>query len=161
MELDTRDTIIADVDSTFKSLHARAFCHATEHLDRVKKAMLNVLGEIELRVSKTEGHHGNPIVIVEATIAEPQGIDEFFGRIRDADIEAIAGSLERRIDDGCNLFLKLDKQEAFAGSLRLGSGDDVISVRVRVRAYPARREAAEAAVRDFLSRSKDSRRGRP
>ncbi|MBN1677961.1 MAG: hypothetical protein JW880_05425 [Candidatus Thermoplasmatota archaeon] len=161
MALDIPYAIVADVSGTFSSLHARVFCHATEHLDKVKKAMLNSLGDVELRVSQTEGHHGNPIEIIEATIAEPHLIDDFFRRIRAEDLETIVGSLDRRIDDGCNLFLKLDKQEAFAGRLRLGSGDDVISVRMRVKAFPARREVALAAAGDYLSRSRDSERGRP
>jgi RNA binding exosome subunit len=156
--LDTPYAFIASVRSMFSSLHARALGHATEDLDRVKTAMANVMGDVDLRVSRTEGHHGNPIVILEATIEDSRAIDGFFARISDEDMEALIGSLEKRVDDGCNLFLKLDKQDAFAGTIRLGTGDDVISVRVKARVFPARREIAKEALGEYLRAALEARR---
>ncbi len=158
MELDTPYAFIAAVSGLFSSLHARALCHATEDLDRVKTAMVNVMGDVEMRVSKTEGHHGNPIVILEAAVEDARAIDGFFARVSDEDLEELIGSLERRVDDGCNLFLKLDKQDAFAGRAHLGAGDDVISVRAKARVFPAKREIAKEALEEYLRKALDSRR---
>lgn len=146
------------MSGVFSSLHARALGHATEDLDRVKAAMVNVMGEVELRVSRTEGHHGNPIIILEAAIEDAKVIDGFFARISDRDMEALIESLEKRVDDGCNLFLKLDKQDAFAGRSRLGAGDDVISVRAKARVFPAKREIAMDALGEYLRTALASRR---
>lgn len=159
MGLDTRDALIAGVSGTFSSVHARALSHATEDIEKVRMAMLNVFGDVGLEVSRTEGHHGNPISILEANFRDARTIDEFFRRLPDEDIEAIIETLGKRVDDGCNLFLKLDKQQAFSGSARLGSGDDVMSVRAKVRSYPAKCEVAQKAVREYLMALLESRGG--
>lgn len=150
MRLDMGPAHTATVSETFSSLHARALSHATEDPKKVERAMLNVFGDIELRTTRTEGHHGNPILVIEAHIADMRTIDGFFRRLTEEDVELLASTLARRIDEGCSLYLKLDKQRAFLGEIRLGSGDDVISVRAKVRAFPARCEVAQVAVLGYL-----------
>ena len=135
---------------TFASLHARAFCHATEDLDKVKKAMENALGQTEIKVSKTEGVHGNPIAVLEASVVDSDGIAEFFGKLSEGDLSELLATLGERVDDGCNLFLRIDKQEAYKGLQRLATDGDVISIRLRVRAYPAKREIAYAAAKKYV-----------
>ena len=135
--------------SVFSVLHARVFCHATEDLDRVKAALENAVGKSEVKITRTEGHHGNPIVILESTVEESDDIDEFFSRLGKQNVDEILSSLSSRMDEACNLFIRLDKQAAFKGEIRFGS-DDVISVRIRVRSYPSRIDIATSAVRDYL-----------
>lgn len=135
----------------FIGIHARTLCHTTEDLSKVKEAMTNVLGDSELRITKTEGHHGNPITILESAVNEMKRISEFFTKIDDHDLSVIEDTLETRVDDGCNLFLKIDKQEAFLGKVTLCHGDDAISLRIRVAAYPATCEIAQDNIREFLA----------
>ena len=134
----------------FSVLHARTFCHATEDLCRVKTALENAVGKSEIRISRTEGHHGNPIFILETTLEEWDGMDGFFSRLGKEDIEELLSSLSSRIDESCDLFIRLDKQSAFKGETKLGRNDDVISVRIHVRSYPSKREIAASAVREYL-----------
>ena len=135
----------------FASLHARTFCHATESPDKVKTAMQNTVGIRELKLSKTEGHHGNPITVMEVDIEEMEGIDDFFSRLSRGDFEELLSSLSSRIDEGCNLFLRIDKQEAFRGTIRLGKDDDVISVRIHVRSFPSKCAIATSIAREYLA----------
>jgi RNA binding exosome subunit len=137
------------VKKTFGALHARTLCHATEDLDRVKIALENVLGKSELTVTRTEGHHGNPIIVIE-TVVEDERIDEFFAKLRIEDVEKILSSLSSRIDEGCNMFIRIDKQAAFKEDIRIGANDDVISLRVRVRSFPAKKDAATSIVKGYL-----------
>jgi len=137
------------VRSVFSSLHARTFCHATEDLDRVKTALENAVGKSDVKISRTEGHHGNPIVILETAVEERDGIDEFFARLGRENVDEVLSSLSSRMDESCNLFIRLDKQAAFKREIIFGS-DDVISVRIRVRSYPSRRDIAASAVREYL-----------
>ncbi len=145
----------------FRGLHARAFVHATEVPARVEEALRNVVGVGELKTTKTEGVHGNPITILEADILEPEGVPRFFSKLSEDDLHALLHSLASRVDEGCNMFLKLDKQSAFLGRIKLDRGDDVISIRIRVAAFPARQEVAERLVRESLeeelSRRSDGR----
>jgi RNA-binding protein len=149
------------VKRKFVDLHARTLCHATEDLGRVELAMTNALGPVDLTVRKTEGHHGNPLTIIEAVIDGEREISEFFRRLRDEDLETVAVSLAARVDEGCNLFIRLDKQSAFEGDLRLADSDDVVSIRVRVSTYPAKADLARGIVEGFLRELLDARRTNP
>ena len=60
--------------------------------------------------------------------------------------------LDQRVDDNCALFLRLDKQAAFRGEVRLGSG---ITVRAKVEAYPAKQATAVENARETLTRLAD------
>ncbi len=134
----------------FIALHARTFCHATESLDKVRLALASAIGEADVKVVRSEGHHGNPITVLEATVKDPEGIAAFFGRMTREDIETVERQLSDRVDDSCDLFVRLDKQAAYKGDIRLATNADVISVRLRVRAFPSRWEIACDVVKAFL-----------
>lgn len=145
--------------SRFKGLYARAFCHATEDLDKVRLAVSNVIGSKTAELRNAEGVHGNPITIVEASLLDPDSIAGFLSRLGDSDLQGLLQTLEKRVDEGCNLFIKVDKQSAFKGQVRLGSGDDVISIRLRIEAFPAKCEVAQRHVREALGQELLRRRG--
>lgn len=134
----------------FSSLHARAFAHATEDIEKVKISILNSVGNTIINVKRTEGHHGNPIEILESAIEDGDEIESFFRKLSVDDLRTLHTTLQSRVDEGCNLFIKLDKQSALKGDIRLGSGDDVISVRVKIRAFPARCEIAQGMIAQYL-----------
>ncbi len=115
----------------------------------MKIAIENVLGKSELAITRTEGHHGNPIIVIE-TAVEDERIDEFFAKLRTEDVEKLLSSLSSRIDDGCNMFIRIDKQAAFKEYIRIGANDDAISLRVRVRAFPAKKDLATSIMKDYL-----------
>ncbi len=132
------------------ALHARALCHATEDFGKVQEAMRNAFGDCGLQVRETEGHHGNPIIIIECTVQDAGGILGFFSKLSDADLHQLLETLEERVDEDSHLFLKVDKQSAFKGRITLSSGEDVLSVRAKVRSFPARRELAVEAAKEYL-----------
>ncbi|MFW6064825.1 MAG: RNA-binding domain-containing protein, partial [Candidatus Natronoplasma sp.] len=52
---------------TFHYIEFKAFCHATESLDRVEISVENLAGrELEMDISDAEGYYGNPIKILES-----------------------------------------------------------------------------------------------
>jgi hypothetical protein len=87
------------------------------------------------------------------------GISEFFAKVDDHDLSLIEDTLATRVDDGCNLFLKIDKQEAFLGKVKLGQQEDVIALRIRVAAFPARCEVAQSNIREYLAVERARRGG--
>jgi RNA binding exosome subunit len=117
----------------------------------VKLAVLNVVGEVDLEVSRTSGHHGNAILIIEAHIGSGQPGIDLLARLVAGDRRSVLNTLEQRVDESCNLFLRLDKQKALIGEIALAHNDDAIAVRMKVTAFPARKETALRAVRDFFS----------
>jgi len=134
----------------FHGLNFRAFVHSTEDEERVVKAMAFASGASEVSRTKSSGYHGNPITILEATVKRRKEIDAFFGRLGKIAIEELVRTLERRIDDDCSFFLRLDKQEAYLGRLVLAEKDDVVAVRAKVKAYPCRKSIALEAVARYL-----------
>lgn len=113
--------------------------------------MRNVVGDAEPRESRTEGHHGNPIIVLEASVDDQEAIEDFFHRLEPALKADLVATLDRRIDDGCNLFIKLDKQTAFLGKIQMATNDDVVSVRLKVYAFPAKCAVAQRMVEEYLA----------
>ncbi|MCX8181627.1 MAG: hypothetical protein N3D12_00755 [Candidatus Methanomethyliaceae archaeon] len=129
------------------SLSFSAIAHATEDPEKVKKAMLNLLPK-DLRTSITisqtaaKGHHGNPITLLNFDINEPESAKATFNYIicslPDVEVSQIRSQLNLYYDGRSAIFLRIDKQSAYLGSLRLSLSDDVIKLRVNfVRGDPS------------------------
>ena len=138
---------------TFSALRFRTFCHATEDETRVRKALDFVTGCAPIAVSITEGHHGNRICILETQLTKKKEIEQFWSRFADAGLLAkLLENIDERIGDDLALGIRFDKQHAYAGRLAFDDGGDVIHVRARIVAHPAKRENALAAVQDYFGR---------
>lgn len=136
--------------SAIASMHGRVLSHSTERLERVEKAIAEVFGESELVVKHTVGHHGNAIVVIETSTTSNDRAVALLERLPSNDLEVLMRTLDRRIDDACNLFVRIDKQRAFLGEIRLATNDDAVVVRMKVRAFPAKKELAVKTVSELL-----------
>jgi RNA binding exosome subunit len=131
--------------SFVERIEARAYSRATEVSSRVKEALIRVFPEevhpeLAITVTKTEGHNQNPIDVLVAVLKGRKDCARAFafllGQLSSDDVDHLTDSLEQRLDDSCRLFLRIDKQEAYLGRLRLAQGPDVVSVQVHMRNYP-------------------------
>jgi RNA binding exosome subunit len=137
----------------FHSVELRAFCHATEDEGRVEQAIHTLWPGGEVRTERLEGHHGNPLLMMACRIDRRQDVDAFWRHLKETGtIPAILQALEERVDDEAVLHFRVDKQRAFGGTIELAQHDDVIVVRAKVVAHPARKTTAVRAARDYLSR---------
>jgi RNA-binding protein len=118
----------------------RVFAHATEDLERVLKAVRNILptesaDTVTFNKTALTGHHGNPITLFEARIKNKKTARMFLEKLASnlsmVDKEALNGEIAQHVESG-NLFLRLDKQSAYLGEFRLGSAD-TIHVRMHFR----------------------------
>ena len=133
----------------FHYIDLRTFCYATEDEKRVEEALRHFLPEeFELdRVTNT-GHHGDRIVVLSARVENADGMRVVLDRLAELDsIDRVLEELDDRVDDNCSFFLRLDKQAAFNGLVRLGEG---ITLRAKVEAYPAKHEKAVANAREAI-----------
>ena len=136
---------------TFHYIEFQAYSHATEDLERVKKAMENLAGkELEFEISDAEGYYGNPIKILEAKMSRNQEMDDFFERLPGAFIKELREELDRRIDKRCNFFFRVDKGKAYEDEIVLTKGGNSIQVRARVESYPSRKETAVKKMREYM-----------
>jgi RNA binding exosome subunit len=141
------------------NVHFRVFCHATEDEAKVAQALKFASGADEATREVTEGYHGNPIIILEVFIKEKRRAKEFFSKLSADALEEIIASLDKRMDDDCNLYLRLDKQEAYLGIMKLTSSDDAIAIRAKVESYPKKRETAMKSATEFLESLAQSKKG--
>jgi len=126
----------------------RVFCRATEAEDRVVAALRQLLpDDVPIERAETTGHFGDPIVVCSArveTADEMRAVLDALGSDLRAQLRA---ELDDRVDDNCALFARLDKQAAYEGMVRFGPG---ITLRAKVEAYPAKRQAAIENAREML-----------
>ncbi|MFB6110724.1 MAG: RNA-binding protein [Halodesulfurarchaeum sp.] len=134
----------------FHYVDLRAFCYATEDEDRVRGALRTLLPpEAEIQSTVGEGHHGDRIAVLSARVDRAAEIEAIFDELREhLDFAALRRELSDRLDDNNALYLTLDKQAAARGEITRGDG---ITLRAKVEAYPAEREAALENAREALS----------
>ena len=128
------------------SVHA----HATENVDRVKQAVLNLLpedmrGRASFEEQVLEGHHGNPITRIRLRLRD-RDAEEFIKRLAsmlsDTEKRVLRAMLSDRYDERQGrIYVRLSKQDAFLGEARLYDGDDVVHIVVILRGSPKLEEA--------------------
>jgi len=127
----------------------RSFAQVTEDSDLVERAMRTFLPEdTEVETQEAEGHFGNPVRIIRAKIENADEIRYFLKKI-DHLKDRVLDELDLRLDD-CNLWIRLDKEAALRGEAELVEADGVVA-RIKVAAYPAKRENAAESARELLS----------
>lgn len=118
----------------------RVSAHATEDLERVERAVYNLfpagrIEETELKRDVIKGHYGNPITLLETRMKDGEMIKAFVNRLTtglsELDKEAVLREANLHIEK-TSLYLRLDKQAAFEGELRLHKADP-IHIRIHFR----------------------------
>lgn len=131
------------------------FAHATEDEQRVLSVLRTLLPEgAKVRRLKLEGHHGNPIINLEAKVGQRKLLRELWQRVstklRAGELEKLSKIVSERVDGDCFFYLRFDKQLAHAGKLVLTDSGDAIHLKLKVAAYPARREVAVKLLEKFM-----------
>jgi len=114
-------------------IEIRVFSHATEDMSKVETAVKNTLPEqlgAEVKFTKTNcvGHHGNPIVFMEAMLEDrtalPSALEKMGSSLSSLDKEQLNEELKQHIEKH-NLYLRFDKQCAFLGALKVAINDPI------------------------------------
>jgi len=118
----------------------RVFAHATEDVEKVLKAVYNILptelaDEIVFKKTNLRGHYRNPIVLLETRIKRRDAAKAVFRKLASGlsslDRELLNSEIRQHFNKG-NLFVRLDKQSAYLNELKLRS-DDPIHFRIHFR----------------------------
>ncbi len=114
-------------------IEIRVFCHATEDQQKVETALRNTLpekltSEIAFTNTNLTGHYGNPIFLIETKLTEkmalPSALERIGSSLSTLDKEQLSSELDQHIEKN-NLYLRLEKQNAFLGNLKLTTNDPV------------------------------------
>jgi len=117
------------------------FCaHATEDVEKVVMAVQNVLPsdnieDISFKRSGLEGHYGNPITFFETRIKDKETIralvENLSANLSSLDKEELGRTIHRYVEKG-SLYIRLNKQAALQGKIRLVTSDP-IHIRIRFK----------------------------
>ena len=132
----------------------RAFCYVTEDEKRVEDALRTFLPEeFELERAETEGHYGDRILVLSARVERADDVRHVLTRLAELEeFDRLLAELDDRVTENTELFLRLDKQAAFNGEVRMGDG---ITFRAKVEAYPAKKELAVESAAEVLEELRD------
>ena len=128
-----RALLVSEVDIS-------CFAHATEDEGRVLDAVRRILPpasveSVSFAKTKAQGHHGNPITVFETRIKDKETVravvENIAANLTSLDKETLLNEVEKHVEKG-NFYVRLDKQAAFQGALRLAVVDP-IRVRLRLR----------------------------
>ena len=130
------------------SIKATCFAHATEDVERVKRAIANIFPfEVEVAQSEVRGQFTS-IAILEAEVSRQREVRSFLKKLVESlpedELRRLAEEVEQRFEQG-RFYIRLDKMEAYLGRLRLGQGLQVV---LTVTSYPY----DEAKIKEELQR---------
>lgn len=141
------------------SIIVSAIVYSTEDPEKVGEAIATLFPfEFEIQVSRAKGHYGNPIMFLEVELKKKREIKEFWnhflnllGDQRNVLIEFV----EDLIDENGVLHIRIDKQQAYLGKCELAFGGDCIAIRVKLVAFPSKREKLIEFAKKILSEGYD------
>ncbi|MEM3623487.1 MAG: RNA-binding domain-containing protein [Candidatus Bathyarchaeia archaeon] len=111
----------------------RVFAHATEEVDKILNAVRNTLpaelaDTITFKKTNLTGHHGNPIILLEARVKEKNAVQTVFKKLASSlsplDKELLKNEIKQHLDGG-NLYIRLDKQSAYLNEVKLCTTDPI------------------------------------
>ncbi|HEX3014717.1 MAG TPA: RNA-binding protein [Methanobacterium sp.] len=131
----------------------RVFVYGTENEEKVKEAVQTLFPNSHPQTDTTEGYFKNPVLILHDKITRKREIKEVIEILKQIDAASkkrLRSELENKMDERGNLFLRFDKQRAYLGDLKIIEHGDAIHVKIKVAAYPAKKEKAIEVARDIF-----------
>ena len=122
-----------------QSVEISAIAHATDNLEKIQAALTTIMPEsLKGRQLFTrrylEGHYRNPITTFEARLTKLADVEEFtsnfFRHLSKSEKLRIERDLALHSDPEGNLYVRIDKQEAFRGIIEVG---EVEPIRIRLK----------------------------
>jgi len=111
----------------------RVCAHATEDPEKVLAAAHSLLpteliDTVIFKKTSLTGYHGNSITLFETKIKDKNTVHQLFGKLVNSlsilDKELLNSEIQQHIEKG-NLYIRLDKQSACLGRIRLHSIDPI------------------------------------
>ena len=127
------------------NIRYRVFIYDDEMKDDVLQALLNVLPDAEPEAEEAEGLLGENMLILSGVVSKKRHTKEFLNSLLSIDndqLKKLYGDLERKMDEKGNLFLRFSKEKALDGEWEILDGGDSIHLKVKIAAYPAKKEVA-------------------
>jgi hypothetical protein len=131
-----------------------AVVHSTEDQRKVREAIA-ILSPFELKIEVTNitGHYGNPMSYLKAEILKKSEIKELWNYLMGLlgeQKEILMNTLEERTDEQNVLHIRIDKQKAYLGKIKLADRGDALILRAKIVTYPSKRKNVLEAVKGLI-----------
>ncbi len=136
------------------------FIQATEDEDKVLEAVATFIPEeideddIIFDIDETKGFFGNPIKVVNVEIKRSKAVRQFIDYFKELlsreDRRYLLENLNEKVDEEGTFYVRFNKQKAYLGEPAVEDCDDAIQIRIKVKAFPMRKETVVKAVREWL-----------
>lgn len=116
------------------------FCHSTESEAKVKKALMNIFPvetaeTLTISTQYLRGHYTDKITVINTALKKEADalLSHIIKSLSSLDRTSLLDELESRTDGSGNLYLRLNKQQAFLGHIEL-SDSDPIRIKLKLKA---------------------------
>jgi RNA-binding protein len=136
-------------DIRFSSAEINIVVHATENENKILHSLYDVLSipAEKFSYSFSEGHWGNKILVLTATIDGQVAKDlvlKIISLLNSVDRYHLSNFFDKYVDEKGNLYIRLDKQRICKGRISLSERD---SIRIRFR--PVRRYKPSSNLQNY------------
>ncbi len=131
----------------------RVFVYGTENEEKVREAVKTLFPNSIPEIENIEGYFKNPILILHDKISKKREVKDFLKILEILDSSTkkrILNELNNKMDEKGNLFLRFDKQRAYLGDLKVIEHGDAVHVKIKIAAYPAKKENAMKLAREIF-----------
>ena len=129
----------------------RAFVYENESIDEITQSILNILPEADIEAEEAEGLLEDKIIILSGVVSKKRYTKTFFKTLMDSvDLEKLNDDLELKIDEKGNWFLRFDKDDALDEKWTILDNGDAIHLKVKIAAFPAKKQIAVDKVREAI-----------
>jgi RNA binding exosome subunit len=129
-----------------------------DEVENGRLILKQLLGETPVEEEKLEpesegGVFNEPLTALKATLPSQKEIklllDKITSGLDSEDKSELKQTLDSRIDDDCNLYIRLGKKSLLEGKLRLYSRDPV-HIRIKLAVFPKKKESAISTALELL-----------
>jgi RNA-binding protein len=135
------------------NLSYRAFVYGTESEVKVREAIHTMLPMAHPEIEITKGYYKNQVLILHGKTSKNSEIKLLLEKLQNLNLndkKKIHNELHDRMDSRGNLFLRFDKQNAYLGDLKLVEHGDALHLKLKIAAYPAKKEEAIKVARKIF-----------
>jgi RNA binding exosome subunit len=133
----------------FSSAEINIIVHATENENKILQSINDILSisAEKFSGSPSEGHWGNKILLLTATIdsqAAKSLVSKIISSLNSSDRNYLSYLFDKYVDEKGNLYIRLDKQRICQGKVSLSESD---SIRIRFR--PVKRYRPSNTIQNY------------
>jgi RNA binding exosome subunit len=131
----------------------RVFVYGTENEEKVREAIKTLFPNSHPQTDAIEGYFKNSVLILHDKITKKRETKEFIKLLQKLDSSTkkrVLNELNNKMDEKGNLFLRFDKQRAYLEDLKIVEHGDSIHVKIKIAAYPAKKENAMELAREIF-----------